>query len=1014
MYPFRLPRGPTWLLLLLLTIILFLAVLAVTPARATLPSGLPSLSEIQTAIQDSSAGWTAGTNTMWNLGFSEAVKRLGCKSDSKGSAAGSRFEMRRFEPLPDSLDWTNNNGNHVSSVKNQQACGSCWAHAACGVLESMREIKGLTNSGTFDDLSEQFIVSCDTADSGCGGGWGDKVANFLRDTGTVDETCFPYVASDTACANRCSDWSSRLRQITSWSYTRDGSIPSDPGAIDTLRTALQSGPLWVTMRVMADFEAYNKGVYRHVIGPWLGNHAILLVGYNDATHAFKCKNSWGNGWGESGYFRIAYSQVYSGVRFARVAIAYSLSSGGGGGWDDFSYGVRGVGMHWRPGTMPIVQLADDKIIHLTAPFPFKYYGRFDPNMDISTNGWARFGSSLRDENSWPDHYPIPDPLGPSAMLAPLWTDLDPTLGGEMLTDLTSDGQYVVEYRNVMNKTTHTPETFEIILLDPARYPTFTGEGRIQFQYQQHTPGADYLTAGIERWSQISGYQLCYNGAGMPIVPGMALEFYPIPHGDEAAPRPPESFTAAYSEPFADLSWRNPTQNVNAFDLLFLTDIEIFRDGVMIGEMRGSPGQSMTFADRGPDPGSHVYAVKACVGGLGSDPATQTIQIPGRRDLADHNVGNATFTVTDQGICGFLSGGGEGRGFIYPRGGSNSLYIGGLWAATDSVYALNRDYLADTHTDWMLRNDVEGPGHAVSDQDYRAIYDDAGSAYARGLRVEQDSWAWASSPYDDFVILRYTLTNVSSEPITPLYVGQFMDWDLSNDSANNQGATDRNLRMAYMWSGTGQPYVGVALMDTIPDNPPLRNLTMIHNRTFVWPNERLLDSDRYLFLAGGDSAHSVARSWTQDDWSALVSAGPYELEPGDSVRVAFAVIAGSDLADLSMNAALAYQKYALNPAGVADRGWNEDRLVLHVNRPNPFRASTTIRYSLPTRARVDLAIYEASGRLVRAIVRGTQGPGTYTAVWDGRDPSGRPLPSGIYFCRLRTGGASDTRSMVLIR
>ena len=70
------------------------------------------------------------------------------------------------------------------------------------------------------------------------------------------------------------------------------------------------------MRVYRDFFSYRSGIYSYVKGPYKGDHAILLVGYNDAGQYFIVKNSWGTGWGEAGYFRIAYSDVTSVVNFA--------------------------------------------------------------------------------------------------------------------------------------------------------------------------------------------------------------------------------------------------------------------------------------------------------------------------------------------------------------------------------------------------------------------------------------------------------------------------------------------------------------------------------------------------------------------------------------------------------------------------------------------------------------------------------------------------------------------------
>jgi hypothetical protein len=91
-----------------------------------------------------------------------------------------------------------------------------------------------------------------------------------------------------------------------------------------------------------------------------------------------------------------------------------------------------------------------------------------------------------------------------------------------------------------------------------------------------------------------------------------------------------------------------------------------------------------------------------------------------------------------------------------------------------------------------------------------------------------------------------------------------------------------------------------------------------------------------------------------------------------------------------------------------------RLVLGLgqNVPNPFRTSLTrIDYSLPRRGHARLTIYAVDGRLVRTLVDGLRGAGGHTVDWDGRDPTGRPLPAGIYLYRLEAGGHSVTRKLV---
>jgi hypothetical protein len=76
------------------------------------------------------------------------------------------------------------------------------------------------------------------------------------------------------------------------------------------------------MEVYTDFYYYTGGVYEHASGDQEGGHAVLLVGYDDRESCFIVKNSWGEGWGESGFFRIGYSQLRPGVEFGFYTIAY--------------------------------------------------------------------------------------------------------------------------------------------------------------------------------------------------------------------------------------------------------------------------------------------------------------------------------------------------------------------------------------------------------------------------------------------------------------------------------------------------------------------------------------------------------------------------------------------------------------------------------------------------------------------------------------------------------------------
>ena len=85
-----------------------------------------------------------------------------------------------------------------------------------------------------------------------------------------------------------------------------------------------------------------------------------------------------------------------------------------------------------------------------------------------------------------------------------------------------------------------------------------------------------------------------------------------------------------------------------------------------------------------------------------------------------------------------------------------------------------------------------------------------------------------------------------------------------------------------------------------------------------------------------------------------------------------------------------------------------------NFPNPFNPETVLRLQLPERGSVELHVYDAAGQKVRSLLAGALAAGVYTAVWDGRDQTGREVASGTYFAQLRAGNRVQTRKMTLLR
>jgi len=181
------------------------------------------------------------------------------------------------------IDWQA--AGKVSAVKNQGSCGSCWAFSAIAALESAYRISEISSSVL---LSEQDLVDCSRpqGNQGCNGGWMDQAFEYIISNGIATQDQYPYTARDGACKSVTREW--KLS-----SYT-------DVVGCDALLNALAARPVSVAVDASV-WSAYRSGVLSSC-GTAV-NHGVLLIGATDGY--WRIKNSWGSGWGESGFIRLA-------------------------------------------------------------------------------------------------------------------------------------------------------------------------------------------------------------------------------------------------------------------------------------------------------------------------------------------------------------------------------------------------------------------------------------------------------------------------------------------------------------------------------------------------------------------------------------------------------------------------------------------------------------------------------------------------------------------------------------
>ncbi|MBK8640085.1 MAG: protease inhibitor I42 family protein [Chromatiaceae bacterium] len=198
----------------------------------------------------------------------------------------------------------------IPPVRNQGSCGSCWAFGTVGVMETAIKQGG----GPLTDLSEQFLVSCNKEGWDCDGGWFASKYHYTTlgynqtTAGATLEAAKPYTATNGTCTTNLS----HPYQASQWQFVGyQSSIPAN----DLIKTAIMTyGAVAAAVCADSGWSRYTGGVYSPASNGCGNsvNHAILLVGWNDADQSWILRNSWGTNWGETaggterGYMRIKY------------------------------------------------------------------------------------------------------------------------------------------------------------------------------------------------------------------------------------------------------------------------------------------------------------------------------------------------------------------------------------------------------------------------------------------------------------------------------------------------------------------------------------------------------------------------------------------------------------------------------------------------------------------------------------------------------------------------------------
>jgi len=308
-------------------------------------------------VNGSNAGWVAGQNFAEGTTLEDISKLCGSLPNSiydpqRGFSNRSR-DSDRFKivkDIPASFDSRTNwpNCSVIGQIRDQGACGSCWAF---GAAEMFSDRVCIATNGKINTMysAEDLTSCCESCGAGCDGGFPLAAMDYIASTGLPTgglygdtATCKPYtlqpcehhVPGDRppctgdgptpACTSSC------IPQYTAHTYKQDKafgdngySIPNDVAAIQ--QDIMTYGPVEAAFTVYADFPSYKSGVYKHTSGQALGGHAIKIIGWGteNGEDYWLVNNSWNSDWGDNGTFKILRGSDECGIEDEVVGVHYS-------------------------------------------------------------------------------------------------------------------------------------------------------------------------------------------------------------------------------------------------------------------------------------------------------------------------------------------------------------------------------------------------------------------------------------------------------------------------------------------------------------------------------------------------------------------------------------------------------------------------------------------------------------------------------------------------------------------
>ncbi|NWR59140.1 CATS protein, partial [Bucorvus abyssinicus] len=245
-----------------------------------------------------------GMNHLADMTSEEVAALLTGLNVAPRPTGGSRYRPQPGSPVPDAVDWREK--GCVTDVKNQGACGSCWAFSAVGALEAQVKLK----TGKLVSLSTQNLIDCSVTygNKGCSGGFMTYAFQYIIDNHGIDsEESYPYTAQNGTCQYNASARAATCSKYVELPYRDEAALKDAVANVGPVSVAIDA--------TQPTFFLYRSGVYDDLRCTQEVNHGVLVSrrsargrrnwSFSGALIVVSSPKSWGVRFGDQGYIRMA-------------------------------------------------------------------------------------------------------------------------------------------------------------------------------------------------------------------------------------------------------------------------------------------------------------------------------------------------------------------------------------------------------------------------------------------------------------------------------------------------------------------------------------------------------------------------------------------------------------------------------------------------------------------------------------------------------------------------------------